>query len=193
MDLLNRFWYKNPKHFHGCDFFILAALTRQTFLQLNFHKWSRWPKTKVLLCKHRSYLNITASTTIFFFWHDPFNFYTGVSIFWQIYLTALGLRTGYSCWSVFSTCRASSSKRVMTSPLWVCSEEEHTGDFTSCSKTRYLLSTWHSLASKLLYCTAPKKGEKSARNMRKWFLRKQSLHRQLMDNKKWNARNKREI
>lgn len=76
------------------------------------------------------------------------------------YLTALGLRIGCSCWSVLSTCSASSSKRVMNSPLRVCSEEEQTGVFTSCSRTRYLLSTWHSLASKLVHCRTHSKEKK---------------------------------
>ena len=73
---------------------------------------------------------------------------TGWSWGGSTYLTVLGLKTGWSWGSEGSTCSASSSSREMTSRAALCSGEEQTGVFTSCRSTRYLLSTWHSLASR---------------------------------------------
>lgn len=67
------------------------------------------------------------------------------------YLTRGGLTSACSGCSGPSTCRASSSSWAMTSRVGPRSSE-HTGVFISCSKIRYLLSIWHSLASRLEYC-----------------------------------------
>lgn len=68
-----------------------------------------------------------------------------------LYLTVLGLKIWCSCCSGLSACSASSNNLEMTSLAGLCTEEEHTGFFTSWRSTRYLLSTWHSLASKAVY------------------------------------------
>lgn len=47
------------------------------------------------------------------------------------YLTVFGLKIGCSCWSGLSACSASSNNLEMTSRAGFCSEDEHTGVFTS--------------------------------------------------------------
>ena len=77
----------------------------------------------------------------------------GFLLWFSPYLTVFGLKMGCSCWSELSACSASSNNLEMTSRAGLCSEDEHTGVFTSWSSTRYLLSTWHSLASRAVYCS----------------------------------------
>lgn len=67
------------------------------------------------------------------------------------YLTRCGLKNACSGCSLVSAFKASSSNCVMTSRAGLCSSEQ-TGVFISWSKIKYLLSIWHSLASKLVYC-----------------------------------------
>lgn len=47
------------------------------------------------------------------------------------YLTVFGLKMRCSCWSGLSACSASSNNLEMTSRAGLCSEDEHTGVFTS--------------------------------------------------------------
>lgn len=68
----------------------------------------------------------------------------------HLYLTRRGFTNACSGCSGPSTCRASSSSWAMTSREGPCSSE-HTGVFISCSRIRYLLSIWQSLASRLEY------------------------------------------